>query len=356
MISPGTGNLLKADTEALVNTVNTVGVMGKGIALQFRRAFPKNYKDYVAAAKAGNLQIGRMFVSEQPLHRPHYVINFPTKEHWRDPSRLEFIEAGLTDLVRVVREKNIRSIAVPPLGCGNGGLNWQDVKPLIVRAFTDLPHVQVVLFAPGDTPDPQAMPLAQRFVRMTPSKALMVRLFDQYLQPGYTLGRVESQKLAYFLQAAGADMRLGFSKGQYGPYAHNLGKLLDDMEGVYTGGHGDGSGRARMHLLDGALEVANEHLAQDKVAQAQLEQVARLIVGFETSYALELLASVHWIVVEQGAQSPERALELIQEWTPRKAKMMQPHHVRVAWQRLEEQGWLNRRAALPEKPKPVPSA
>ncbi|OWL95127.1 hypothetical protein CBQ26_13835 [Deinococcus indicus] len=354
MINSGKGNLLQADVEALVNTVNTVGVMGKGIALQFKRAFPKNYKDYVAAAKAGEVRIGRMFVSEQPLHRPHYVINFPTKQHWRAPSEIRFIEEGLEDLVRVIRAHNIRSIAIPPLGCGNGGLDWAEVKPLVEQAFANLPDVEVLLFAPGDVPDPQAMPMAPRFARMTPSKALMVQLIDRYLQPGYTLGRVESQKLAYFLQAAGAEMRLGFTKAQFGPYAHNLSKLLDDMEGVYTDGHGDGSGRARMRLRDGALEASQTQLAQDQTAQQQLQEVSRLIVGFETSYALELLASVHWVAVEQGAETSEHALKLIQAWTPRKAQMMQPHHVRVAWQRLEDQGWLQRRAVLP--PKATPSA
>lgn len=344
MIKSGKGNLLKADVDALVNTVNTVGVMGKGIALQFKRAFPKNYRDYVAASKVGELEIGRMFVSEQPLHKPHYIINFPTKKDWRAQSRLEYVSEGLVDLVRVVQENHIRTIAIPPLGCGNGGLSWSDVRPLIIQAFASLPEVEVWLYAPGHEPNPQTMPQVVKQRPMTTSKALMVCLFEQYLQPGYTLGRVESQKLAYFLQAAGEDMRLNFKAAQYGPYAHNLSKLLEDMEGVYTTGHGDGSGRARMQLVDNASESASAFLANDEKAYEHLNEVANLISGFETSYALELLATVHWVAVEQGARTSDEALEMIRHWSKRKAEMMQPYHVQVAWKRLSEQGWLNRRA------------
>jgi O-acetyl-ADP-ribose deacetylase (regulator of RNase III) len=150
VITEAEGNLLDADVDALVNTVNTVGVMGKGIALQFRRAYPAMFEDYSRAVKQGAVQTGRMHLWETGLLAgPRFIINFPTKRHWRAGSKIEWIDAGLRDLVRTIEEYKIRSIALPPLGCGNGGLAWSDVKPLIVDALGALNDVDVLLFPPG---------------------------------------------------------------------------------------------------------------------------------------------------------------------------------------------------------------
>ncbi|MGA9407007.1 MAG: macro domain-containing protein [Bacteroidota bacterium] len=144
------GNLLDADVEALVNTVNTVGVMGKGIALQFRGTFPKNYKAYSKAAKEGKLSLGKMFVFEsKELNGPKFIINFPTKSHWKYKSRLEDIKTGLFDLIGVIRQHHIRSVAVPALGCGNGGLRWDDVRPLIEQVSLSLPDVEFLVYPPA---------------------------------------------------------------------------------------------------------------------------------------------------------------------------------------------------------------
>lgn len=151
MIEVGSGDLLDADVEALVNTVNTVGVMGKGLALQFKRRFPANFSAYAAACKRGEVVVGRMLVVETNVPiGPRSIINFPTKKHWRDPSQLEYVRAGLDALVEEIRARSIRSIAVPALGCGNGGLAWSDVEPLIERAMAELSDVRVVVFAPSD--------------------------------------------------------------------------------------------------------------------------------------------------------------------------------------------------------------
>src|SRR4051794_24060621 len=143
MITFTEGNLLKAETEALVNAVNTVGVMGKGIALMFKEAFPENFKVYEAACKRGEVNVGHMLVTErQDINGPKWIINFPTKQHWRSPSRIEWIEDGLRDLVRVIRENKIKSVAIPALGSGNGGLNWQDVRPRIEAILGVIPNVE----------------------------------------------------------------------------------------------------------------------------------------------------------------------------------------------------------------------
>src|SRR5260370_2421441 len=138
MIYKAEGDLLSTDAEALVNTVNTVGVMGKGIALQFKLAFPDNYSAYEAACKHEEVQIGKMFVFHRE-NNPRIIINFPTKRHWKGKSKIEDIKSGLKALIKVVRKDNIKSIAVPPLRCGNGGLDWAEVRPWIEQALLDLP-------------------------------------------------------------------------------------------------------------------------------------------------------------------------------------------------------------------------
>ena len=154
MIEFKSGDILKDEADALVNTVNCVGVMGRGIALQFKEAFPENFKAYAAACQRGEVQPGRMFVFETgQLTPPRYIINFPTKRHWRGKSRYEDIEAGLRSLVSEVKRLGIRSIAVPPLGCGQGGLDWKKVRPMIEAAFAGAPDVRVMLFEPAGAPE-----------------------------------------------------------------------------------------------------------------------------------------------------------------------------------------------------------
>jgi O-acetyl-ADP-ribose deacetylase (regulator of RNase III) len=155
MIDSTKGNLLNAQVEALVNAVNTVGVMGKGIALQFKQAFPENFAAYAKACRQGEVKIGRMFVTEiMRLDGPSWIVNFPTKKDWRQPSKVEYIERGLTDLSRVIEQRRIRSIALPPLGCGLGGLDWAVVRPLIESTFAVLPSVRAVVFEPADVHQP----------------------------------------------------------------------------------------------------------------------------------------------------------------------------------------------------------
>jgi len=144
------GNLFDSDAEALVNTVNTHGVMGKGIALEFKKRFPANYEFYRQACEQGQVQIGKMLVFPTQSLQPQYIINFPTKQHWRGRSKLEYIQRGLQDLVCVVQQQGIRSIALPPLGCGHGGLRWEQVKPLIEQAFASLPDVEVQVYEPTE--------------------------------------------------------------------------------------------------------------------------------------------------------------------------------------------------------------
>ena len=160
------GDILKADVDAIVNTVNCVGFMGRGIAAQFSRAFPANLKAYEAACKRQEVQPGKMFIFKTgQLMNPRFIINFPTKRHWRGKSQIKDIEAGLVALHDDILRLDIRSIAVPPLGCGLGGLDWASVRPLIERALAPLSHVDVLIYEPSGSPPAEASSRAPRTTR-----------------------------------------------------------------------------------------------------------------------------------------------------------------------------------------------
>jgi len=349
MIERTRGNLLDAGVDALVNTVNSVGYMGKGIALQFKQAFPRNNTFYERACRAGEVTPGRMLIFDNGrLVKPHFIINFPTKRHWRGKSKIEDIAAGLKALVADVKRLGIRSIAVPPLGCGLGSLDWRVVRPMIEDAFSALPDVRVLLYEPSGAPAAKAMPVRTERPHMTPARALFIKLMDAYAALDYPRTLLEVQKLAYFLQEAGEPLRLKYEAGHYGPYAANLNKVLEAMEGHFIRGYGDSQKpNAVIALLDGAVEEAIAFLADKQESLARLRRVSELIEGFETPYGMELLASVHWVAhrVGPGGEQPspdaEAATAQIHAWNPRKRKVFKPDHVRVAWRQLETHGWLN---------------
>ncbi|MDJ0615460.1 MAG: macro domain-containing protein [Calothrix sp. MO_192.B10] len=346
MIEFKQGNLLEEKTEAIVNTVNCVGVMGKGIALQFKRAYPENFRQYAKACKAGMVQPGRMFtVATGSLFNPRYIINFPTKRHWKAKSKIEDIQSGLIALIAEVKQLGITSIAIPPLGCGNGGLNWKEVKPLIESAFAQLPDVQVIIFEPVGAPAAEKMPVATTTPNMTRGRALVIRLLELYGIPGYESTKLEIQKLAYFLQESGEPLKLKYEKHIYGPYAHNLNHVLKHIEGHYIRGYGDGSSKAEsaeIQVLPQGREAAAAFLKTEPEVQKRLERVSNLIFGFETPYGMELLATVHWVANKESnpAKDSEQAIALVHQWSDRKRKIFQPEHIRKAWQRLQEQNWL----------------
>lgn len=341
MIQISKGNLLKADAEALVNTVNCVGVMGKGIALQFKQGFPENFREYEMACKKGEIQLGQMHVfATGLLFNPKYIINFPTKKHWRTKSRIKDLEAGLDSLVDVVARLGIRSIAVPPLGCGNGGLNWLDVEPLIRRKLEGISELDVLLFAPRGAPKPDEMGIGTERPNMTRGRALLIKLLGLYGEQGYRHSSLELQKLAYFLQQVGEPLRLNFVKYHYGPYAENLNHVLQRIEGHFIRGYGDRSKASEIYLLPGALEEATKFLSGDKESEKRLDDVGRLIEGFETPFGIELLSTVHWVASSDndGARNSKMATAAIQGWNTRKRQIFKKNHIVTAWERLTNQG------------------
>jgi O-acetyl-ADP-ribose deacetylase (regulator of RNase III) len=342
MIVHTNGNLLEADVEALVNTVNTVGVMGKGIALQFKQAYPENFRFYEAACKRGEVQPGRLLVVQpHRLRNPRYIINFPTKRHWRGKARMEDIEAGLSALIEVVRERNIKSIAVPPLGCGNGGLDWEEVRPRIETAFAILPEVQVLLYRPDGAPEPETMRIATKRPNMTSTRAAILGVIERYALPGYRVTMLEIQKLAYFLQVAGEPLKLEFVKQQYGPYAETLHHVLQRIEGHFIRGYGDRSQDISIRLMPEAIDEAHMLLARQPDTSARLQRVSKLIMGYETPYGVELLSSVHWVAQEDQAarQDAQYAAARVHAWNERK-RTFRTEHIALAWEQLHERQWI----------------
>lgn len=342
------GDLLAQPADAIVNTVNCVGIMGKGIALQFKQKWPANFKAYAVACRAGEVEIGRMFVFDcGGLVRPHFIINFPTKKHWREKTKIAYIEIGLADLIEHVQKLNIRSIAIPPLGCGNGGLMWSQVRSRIECALSNLKGVEVFLFEPAGAPSVANMEINTKKPNMTPSRAAMIKLLSIYRELEYRLSSIEIQKLAYFLEVSGHDLNLSFTKHNYGPYSNKIWHVLKAMDGHYLEGVGDRTSSAEIRLLPNALSEAEEYIARsgDNELKQRLEQVASLIEGFETPYGMELLATVHWVAIhETKASTIEEAIQAVRDWNNRKQKLLQDSHVRTAWNRLKSLGWLRLRS------------
>lgn len=336
------GNILDAEAEALVNTVNCVGAMGRGIALQFKNAFPANYKAYAAACERGDVQPGRMFVYDTGQFSPHWIINFPTKRHWRGKSRMEDIVAGLRALVAEIDDRGIRSIAIPPLGSGLGGLAWPDVRPMIEEALSEVPDVQVTLFEPSPVASKERGGRKSP-PKMTPGRAALVSLISRYragmMDPWISL--LEIHKLLYFQQVAGEPLRLRYAKGHYGPYAENLRHVLRDIEGYYTTGYtGEGDDPAeQIELMPGALEKADGYLASNPDTHGRFDRVSDLVEGFETPFGLELLATAHWVAVAEGAKTDDAIITGFRTWNARKAQFTD-NQIRIAAQRLRDAGWL----------------
>lgn len=318
------GNLLHADTEAVVNTVNTVGVMGKGIALAFKETWPANYDAYAAACKAGEVRVGRMFVTETAaLHGPRWIINFPTKQHWRQPSKLAWIRDGLADLRREVQERGIRSIAVPPLGCGNGGLAWADVLPLIEQALGDLPDVEVLVYQP--TSEYHTPRKLRGTEKLTPARALVAEAVRRYSVLGIDCSVLEVQKLAYFIERSVRTLglpdplRMDFKADRYGPYSDRLRHLLDGLDGAWLLSEkrlADAGPLDRIHFNDARRTELASYLASDAADgyAAALERLDAIIDGFESPLGMELLATVDWLLQHGAGASVPAVRGALAEW------------------------------------------
>jgi O-acetyl-ADP-ribose deacetylase (regulator of RNase III) len=344
MITFTTGDILKADAEALVNTVNCVGIMGRGIALQFKNAFPENFKAYEGACAHQDVQPGKMFVfATGTMMNPKYIINFPTKRHWRGKSRMEDIEAGLVALADEIKRRRIASIAIPPLGAGLGGLAWGAVRTRIEAALRGLADVNIIVYEPNGAPDAQTMSHIREVPKMTAGRAALVILMQRYLNglldPFVTL--LEVHKLLYFMQEAGQNLRLQYTKAPYGPYAENLRHVLKAVEGHLISGYADGGDapHKKIELVPGAIDEAQTVAEGDPEAKLRFERVGKLVQGFESPFGLELLATVHWVCAREGAGTSDAAIEKVYAWNEHKQQFTR-RQIKLAFEVLQSQGWL----------------
>lgn len=346
MIEYKSGDILREQTEALVNTVNCVGIMGRGIALQFKNTFPENYKAYAIACKNKEVQPGRMFVFETGyLTNPLYIINFPTKRHWRGKSRIEDIQTGLKALVDTIQNLNIKSIAIPPLGSGLGGLDWSEVKPRIEAALKPLTDLHVILYEPQGASIIEKMVYTHNVPTMTAGRAVLIELMSRYLKglldPFVTL--LEVHKLMYFMQEAGEPLRLKYKKSRYGPYAENLRHVLKAIDGYFISGYADGCDAPEKHLnlIPGALEDARSFLQQHSDSRGRLQKVADLVEGFGSPFGLELLSTVLWIIINDNVKSLDDLIKNTYNWNDRK-RQFSPRQIALAADVLSSKGWIKK--------------
>jgi O-acetyl-ADP-ribose deacetylase (regulator of RNase III) len=347
------GNLLDADAEALVNTVNTVGVMGKGVALMFKERFPENFKAYERACKNKQVRIGEMFATERKeLLGPRWIINFPTKAHWRYPSRMEWIERGLLDFARFIREKKIRSVAIPPLGSGQGGLDWLEVKALIEASLSSLEDVDVVVYEPIE----MYQNVAKRtgLQKLTVPRAMIAEMVRRYSILGIECTLLEVQKLGYFIERSvealglNSNFKFRFVAHKYGPYSENLKHLLNGLDGSYL--HcgrrlGDAGPFDIIHFDDSKRERVATFLTtpEAKAYRPALEAITELIDGLESPFGMELLSTVDWLIHRQGVAANVGAVRAaLAEWPgdkrarDRKLSLFDTRVIEIALRSLKE--------------------
>ena len=341
-------NLLEARAEALVNTVNTVGVMGKGIALMFKERFADNFRRYAAACKAKEVCTGKMFVTEvRELDGPRWIVNFPTKQHWRGDSKMEWITEGLQDLRRFLIDNKVKSIAIPPLGAGNGGLDWAEVRPHIEEALAGL-DTDIIVFEP--TQKYQNVAKRTGVEKLTPTRALIAELVRRYWVLGMECSLLEIQKLAWFLErsierASLTPLDLRFVPHKYGPYADRLRHLLEGLDGSYL--HcdkriGDADPLDVIWFDDGRKTFVQTYLKSEaKDYVPALEATAALIDGFESPYGMELLATVDWLLSQEGiAPTVPAVREGLHHWgggpgaAARKERLFDDRALSIALERL----------------------
>ncbi len=351
------GNLLEAHADALVNTVNTVGVMGKGIALMFKEAFPDNFELYKKACGTKSVKIGRMFVTEQrDLVGPRWIINFPTKAHWRFPSKIEWVAEGLDDLKAVIRSRQIKSVALPPLGAGNGGLEWSEVRQLIADKMSDLEGVEVIVYEPVTAY--QNVAKRSGVDKLTPARALIAELVRQYSILGIEGSLLEVQKLGYFIERFALkqglnDLRFDFGANKYGPYSDKLKHLLNSLDGSYL--HcdkrlADAGAFEPIYFNDSKRDLVAAYFTtpEAKRYRPALEATSRLIDGFESPLGMELLSTVDWMVnrdeVEPDAEAIRASLprwEGGSEAGERKLRLFEKRSISIAIDALRDSGLIH---------------
>ena len=339
MIKYLTGNMLDSEAEAYVNTVNTAGIMGKGIALQFKKAYPNNFKAYEKACKDGKINIGKLFVTKDTSINSgeKYIINFPTKKSWRKPSEYEYIEKGLADLLHVIDFYKIKSIAIPPLGAGNGGLEWQKVKELIIKYLSET-DIEVLIYEPSSDIREK---LKKERVKLTAARALLLYVLYDLVRNGEYVSEFSSEKVAYFLQRFGAGkyFKLKYQPNFYGPYSGKVRFLLNVLNGSYIMGYSDINKKPFDPLTviaDGLTEVKEFVEAKPELREIA-EKTTEFLTGFYSDFALELLSSIDFIAQEEKSLERDLIKKKLEGWNNRKRSIISnPKHLDICLRHLDK--------------------
>lgn len=333
--------MMQSGAEALVNTVNTVGVMGKGIALQFKEAFPNNNKAYIDACKNKELLPGKLltFWDENLQLGKKLIINFPTKIHWRYPSKYEYIEKGLIALRELLQKEKIKSIAIPPLGSGNGGLDWNKVKPMIEQALSGL-NTEIMIYEPNDAIKAILQKQeVKKEVKLTSARASLLYVLFAFESMGEYSSLFAANKLAYFLQRKGQKLNLDFVAHHYGPYAIGVEKVLYHLNGVYLKGMEQGIIKPfePLHLnyekwADIKQFVDSELSNEDS---ERVKSLVQFLSGFTSELSLEILATVDFIISKNPQYSIDDVMESIADWNIRKRELFKRNYVELSYNYLK---------------------
>jgi O-acetyl-ADP-ribose deacetylase (regulator of RNase III) len=338
MIQYITGNILDSKAQALVNTVNTMGVMGKGIALQFKKAYPNNYKAYQKACKNSELKVGNMFVTKDSntVSGEKIVINFPTKTNWKKPSEYKYIEDGLDNLVEVINKNKINSIAIPPLGAGNGGLNWQKVKQIIEEKLS-CTNIDIYVYEP--TVEIQEHLIKER-VKLTDARALLLYVLYDLVKNGEYVSEFSSEKVCYFLQKFGAKkyLRLVFEPNFYGPYSGKVRFVLNAINGSYLMGYSDMNKKPfePLTLVADAYQTVKSHVENNSELLEIANKTIVFLSGFYSDFALELLSSIDYISGKENSLDRQIITKGLEKWSDRKRTLFSnPKYLDVSLRHLQ---------------------
>jgi O-acetyl-ADP-ribose deacetylase (regulator of RNase III) len=338
MIKYITGNIFESKAEALVNTVNTIGVMGKGVALQFKKAYPNNFKAYADACRKKEIGVGKLFVTKDSNLNSgeKYIINFPTKTDWRKPSEYSYIESGLDDLIRVLNEKNIKSVAIPPLGAGNGGLEWEKVKKIIEQKLANV-DVEIIVYQPSHHIKEK---LKKERVKLTDARALLLYVLYDLVRNGEYVSEFSSEKICYFLQRFGGEkyFKLSYSPYFYGPYSGKVRFVLNVLNGSYIMGFSDMDKKPfePLTLVPDGFGTVKKYVEGNSELLSIAQKTIEFLTGFYSDFALELLSSIDFLSNQYNTFEKEKINEQLEKWSDRKSKFSNSRYLDISLNHLQK--------------------
>lgn len=310
MLTFVTGNILDSNAQCLVNTVNCEGFMGKGIAYQFKLQFPQNNTSYIEACKTGTLKIGTIHYFHE---KGKLIVNLPTKNKWREKSKIEYIDVGLSELTKLIKIKDIKSIAIPPLGCGNGGLKWTEVKPLIIKHLKPFEEtIKIFIYEPTLSKIPTKS-ISSDYVPKINASHLILMTFKPKLK---RFNRLRLQKSAYFMNLFSGESYFKFDKYKFGPYAHSIDiliKEISEFQKYYN--------VSTIKAIDIAKKTLISESVQKKIDQytSAINKAVSFVNSINSDMELELFSTICFLLEKNPGLSQDEIIKEIKDWSDDKA-------------------------------------